>query len=65
MVVGVLGEVVQEIVALEVGQEHAQNHQQHMEDLSVLDLQKNSATYNHAQVINAIWNADQNLAFLT
>ena len=52
MVVGVLGAVVQEIVVTEVGQEHAQNHHQHMEDLIVPDLQKNSATHNHVLVRN-------------
>ena len=52
MVVGVAGEAVQEIVVLEVGEEHAQSHHRHMEDLSVLDLQKNVATVTHVLVIN-------------
>ena len=39
MVVGVLGEVVADLVVLELRQEHAQIHPQQMEVLSVLDLQ--------------------------
>ena len=52
MVVGLLGEVVQEIVVPEVGEEHAQNQHRHMEDLTVPDQQKNVATLNHVLVIN-------------
>ena len=51
MVVGVLGEVVVHPVALESRQEHAQILHQHMEDLSVLDLQVNLVTHLPALVI--------------
>ena len=45
MVVGVHGEHAVKRVVLEVRQEHEQTQYQHMEDLSVQDLQRNNATH--------------------
>jgi len=45
MVVGVHGEVVANLVGLEVKQEHAQILLQHMEDHSVQDRQRNNVTH--------------------
>ena len=44
MVVGVLGEVVANLVDLEVREDHAQILDQQMEDPNVLDLQVNLVT---------------------
>ena len=44
MVVGVLGEVVADLVDLEVREDHAQILDQQMEDPNVLDLQVNLVT---------------------
>ena len=60
MVVGVLGEVVANLVALEFRQEHAQILHQQMEVLSVLDLQVKIATLKHVLVIIFIFILHQN-----
>ena len=54
MVVGVLGEDAVKIVVLEFGQEHVQTQHQHMEELSVKDLQRNNATHKDVLVINLV-----------
>ena len=54
MVVGLHGRVVVSLVVLEAGQEHAQTHHQHMEDLTVLDLQVNLVTQKLVLVISMI-----------
>ena len=54
MVVGVLGEDAVKIVVLEFVQEHVQTQHQHMEELSVKDLQRNNATHKDVLVINLV-----------
>ena len=54
MVVGVPGEAAVNRVVLEFRQEHVQTQHQHMEDLSVQDLQRNNATHKDVLVINLV-----------
>ena len=51
MVVGVPGLIVVYPVVLELRQEHALIQHLHMEDLSVMDLQKKVALHDHVLVI--------------
>ena len=51
MVVGVCGPAVAKLVVLEFRQEHALTQHLHMEDLSVMDLQKKLAIHDHVLVI--------------
>ena len=54
MVVGVPGEDAVNRVVPGFGQEHVQNQPQHMEDLSVQDLQRNNATHKNVLVIKLV-----------
>ena len=55
MVVGVLGEVVANLVDLEFSQEHAQILHQRMEDRSVLELQVKVVTLKDVLVMLFSW----------
>jgi len=48
MVIGVPGELVVQLVVLEFRQERALTQRQHMEDLSVLEIQKFIVSHDHA-----------------